>query len=117
MHMKWSIVIGHRDRSFPEMTVQQTATYHVERSVKEFNHAAELVTIVLEPMLVMVTKVSSNRKSFSNLPFCLLQIVGMVYTAGCTDESYGSSRCPSKCNAGKSLGPYIGSSPLMLLGF
>ncbi|KAF7510421.1 hypothetical protein GJ744_006700 [Endocarpon pusillum] len=33
--------------------------------------------------------------------------VGMVYTAGCTDESYGSSQCPSKCNLGISLGPYI----------
>ncbi|ERF73039.1 hypothetical protein EPUS_08603 [Endocarpon pusillum Z07020] len=89
------------------MTVQQTATYRVERSVKEFNHAAELATIVSEPMLVMVTKVSSTSKSFSNPLFCLLQIVGMVYTAGCTDESYGSSRCPSKCNSGKSLGQYI----------
>ena len=103
--MKWSIVIGHKDRSFPEMMAQQTATYRVERSVKELNHAAELVTIVLKQMLAMVTKVSSTKISLPVLHFCSLEIVGMVYTAGCTDETYSSSRCPSKCNAGKTCLP------------
>lgn len=70
MHMKWSIVIGHEDRSFPETTAQPTATYHAARSAKESNHAAELVTIVSKPMLVMVTKVRSTTKSQSLTSLC-----------------------------------------------
>ncbi len=100
MHMKLSIVIGHKDRSFPERMVRQTATYLVGRSVKELNIAVEWVIIVSKQMLVMVRKVCSAHRSLLNAHVCLLEIAGMVYTAGCTDETYSSDRCPTKCGTG-----------------
>ncbi len=100
MHMKLSIVIGHKDRGFPERMVRQTATYLVGRSVKDLNIAVEWVIIVSTQMLVMVPKVCSANRSLLSLPICLLEIAGMVYTAGCTDETYGSDRCPTKCGTG-----------------
>ena len=50
------IAIGLTARCSPT-TDQPTATYLVERSVKEFNHVVELATLASKQVLVMAPKV------------------------------------------------------------